>query len=145
MESAIDAKPGVMPSCIGSSNTLVEFRTPRNMLHPSLPASPSFGLCPRPQAQLLSNAMADLTAELKAKARQVAEERDTVEAEITAIHARLQAPGQPGLKGSLLDSQVRKTHCNTPGSTLRLEDFSDRKLPQLGRKLPQTGNPQQAL
>ena len=52
--------------------------------------------------------MADSTAELKARARQVGEERDRVEAEIATISARLQAPGQPGLKGSLLDGQVWK-------------------------------------
>lgn len=53
--------------------------------------------------------MADPTAELKARARQVGEERDRLEAEIATITARLQGPGHPGLKGSLLDSQVRET------------------------------------
>ena len=47
-------------------------------------------------------------AELKARLRELMAQRDAIEAEIADRTARLSAPGQPGLQGSLLDKEVRE-------------------------------------
>lgn len=48
--------------------------------------------------------MADAQAALKAQLKQLIAQRDLIEQEIAERTARLNAPGQPGLNGSLLDA-----------------------------------------
>jgi len=43
---------------------------------------------------------------LKQQARHLADQRTRIEAEIESVSARLQAPGQPGIAGGLLDKEV---------------------------------------
>eukprot|EP00955_Chlamydomonas_euryale_P087679 364316-Chlamydomonas_euryale.AAC.10 len=45
---------------------------------------------------------------LKAQLKEVLAQRDAMEADAAAITARLNAPGMPGLKGGLLDKEVRR-------------------------------------
>jgi 26S proteasome non-ATPase regulatory subunit 9 len=45
-------------------------------------------------------------AALKQSLQQAGAERDAIEAEIAALSERLNAPGQPGIHGSLLDKEV---------------------------------------
>lgn len=47
---------------------------------------------------------------LKTELRQLMQQRDALEAEIEERSARLNAPGQPGLRGSLLDKEVGGRH-----------------------------------
>jgi hypothetical protein len=50
----------------------------------------------------------DAVPELKARLRELMDQRGAIEAEIAERTARLNAPGQPGLQGSLLDKEVRR-------------------------------------
>lgn len=44
--------------------------------------------------------------DLRSKLQELIRKRDAMESEITGISARLNAPGQPGLSGGLLDKEV---------------------------------------
>jgi 26S proteasome non-ATPase regulatory subunit 9 len=56
-------------------------------------------------AAACAGSVSALKAELQAKQAQ----REALETEIQTCLARLNAPGQPGLKGSLLDKEARVT------------------------------------
>ena len=43
----------------------------------------------------------------RAAVKALANQRDALDAEMAAIYARLNAPGQPGATGSLLDAEAR--------------------------------------
>ncbi len=46
-------------------------------------------------------------AELKQQLRELIAQRDLIELEVEGLSAKLNAPGGPGLKGNLLDKEVR--------------------------------------